>query len=120
MKSRGKASIVVLSASLLLGGAFAVAPAASAVGSSACRYDSPDVNFTVDTSGATFRAGPGKSYSVKGTLYRGDSFRYFCRTNPGSGLEGFEKSWSYGKILKRTASGIAAGTTGWVYSKYLD
>ncbi|MEU0807212.1 SH3 domain-containing protein [Streptomyces sp. NPDC005970] len=117
MQAKYRASVVTLTASLLLGGLMAVAPTASAVGASACRFDSPDVNFKVRTSGATFRAGPGKRYRVIGTLYRGDSFRYFCRTG---GVHDFKKSWSYGKITKRTSSGIPAGTKGWVYSKYLD
>ena len=117
MKLKQKASMVVLSAVLMLGGSIAMAPTASAVGSSACRFNSPDVNFKVATSGARFRTGPGNRYRAIGTLYRGDSFRYFCRTG---GLGGFMKSWSYGKILKRTTSGIKPGTRGWVYSKYLD
>ncbi|MCC4319861.1 SH3 domain-containing protein [Streptomyces malaysiensis] len=114
MKIKRKASMVVLSAALMLGGSVALAPTASAVGASACQFNSPDVNFKVSTSGAKFRTGPGKRYRAIGTLYRGDSFRYFCRTR------GFEKSWSYGKILKRTTTGIRPGTRGWVYSKYLD
>ncbi|MEU4893614.1 SH3 domain-containing protein [Streptomyces sp. NPDC044780] len=114
MRIKRKASMVVVSAALMLGGSVALAPAASAVGSSACQFNSPDVDFKVSTSGAQFRTGPGKRYRVIGTLYRGDAFRYFCRTR------GFEKSWSYGKILKRTTSGIRAGTKGWVYSQYLD
>jgi hypothetical protein len=117
VKLKHQASMVVLSAVLMLGGSIAMAPTASAVGSSACRFNSPDVNFKVVTSGARFRSGPGSKYRAKGTLYRGDSFRYFCRTG---GLGGFMKSWSYGKILKRTTSGIKPGTRGWVYSKYLD
>ncbi|MBL1095396.1 SH3 domain-containing protein [Streptomyces coffeae] len=114
MKIKRKASLVVLSAVLMLGGSVALAPTASAVGPSACRFNSPNVNLKVDTSGARFRTGPGQRYRAIGTLYRGDSFRYYCRTRV------FEKSWSYGKILKRTTSGIRAGTSGWVYSKYLD
>ncbi|WP_432587881.1 SH3 domain-containing protein [Streptomyces sp. HD1123-B1] len=114
MKIKHKASMVVLSAALVLGGSVAMAPTASAVGMSACRFNSPDVTFTVDTSGARFRAGPGKGHRAIGTLYRGDSFRYFCRTRV------FAKSWSYGKLMKRTTSGLHAGTRGWVYSKYLD
>ncbi|MEU9790581.1 SH3 domain-containing protein [Streptomyces sparsogenes] len=117
MQAKYRASAIALTASLLLGGSMALAPTASAVGSSACRFNSPDVNFKVRTSGATFRTGPGKRYHVIGTLYRGDSFRYYCRTG---GLKDFRKSWSYGKLLKRSRSGIPAGTKGWVYSKYLD
>ncbi|MDX3227368.1 SH3 domain-containing protein [Streptomyces sp. ME19-01-6] len=108
---------LTLAVSLLLGGSMVLAPTASAVGSSACRFDSPNVNFKVRTSGATFRTGPGKRYHVIGTLYRGDSFRYYCRTG---GLPDFKKSWSYGKITKRTRAGIPAATKGWVYSKYLE
>ncbi|GLV73086.1 SH3 domain-containing protein [Streptomyces hygroscopicus] len=114
MEIKRKASMVVLVAALTLGGSMALAPTASAVGSSACQFNSPDVNFKVSTSGAQFRTGPGKRYRAIGTLYRGDSFRYFCRTR------GFKNSWSYGKILKRTTSGIRPGTRGWVYSQYLD
>ncbi|MFD8385668.1 SH3 domain-containing protein [Streptomyces sp. NPDC059679] len=117
MQAKYRASAIALTAALLLGGSLALAPTASAVGSSACQFNSPDVNFKVRTNGATFRTGPGKRYHVIGTLYRGDSFRYFCRTGR---LQDFEKSWSYGKITKRTHSGIAAGTRGWVSSKYLD
>lgn len=117
MQVKYRASAIALTVALLLGGSMSLAPAASAVGTSACRFDSPDVNFKVRTSGATFRTGPGKRYHVIGTLYRGDSFRYFCRTG---GVHDFKKSWSYGKITKRTSSGIKAGTKGWVYSKYLD
>jgi hypothetical protein len=117
VQAKYRASAIALTASLLLGGSMALAPTASAVGSSACRFNSPDVNFKVRTSGATFRTGPGKRYRVIGTLYRGDSFRYFCRTG---GLQDFEKSWSYGKVTKRTRSGIPASTKGWVYSKYLE
>ncbi|MEU8824217.1 SH3 domain-containing protein [Streptomyces sp. NPDC048636] len=110
MKIKRKASMVVLSAALLMGGSVALAPTASAVGMSACRFNSPDITLTVDTSGARFRTGPGKRYRAIGTLYRGQSFLYYCRTR------GFAKSWSYGKIK----SGHHAGKTGWVYSQYLD
>src|SRR4051794_31056085 len=59
VKLKHQASMVVLSAVLMLGGSVAMAPTASAVGSSACRFNSPDVNFKVATSGARFRTGPG-------------------------------------------------------------
>lgn len=123
MAIKGKASIVALTAAMTLGGAVALAPTASAagtVGSSACRFNSPDVNFTIDARSTVLRKGPGTRYGSKGKLRKGDTFRYFCRTWAGGGLEGFNKSWSYGKIVKRTGSGVPAGTRGWVQSRYLD
>ncbi|WFB08894.1 SH3 domain-containing protein [Streptomyces sp. LX-29] len=108
---------MAVSVALSFGGVVAMAPTASAVNSSACRFNSPDVNVKVDSTGARLRSGPGKRYASKGVLTKGDSFRYWCRTG---GMKDYDKSWSYGKILKRTKSGIPAGTRGWVYSRYLD
>ncbi|WP_431043805.1 SH3 domain-containing protein [Streptomyces sp. P1-3] len=110
----------MLTTSLTLAAGFTMAPTAGAVGLSACRYDSFDVDFKVKTNGAQLRNGPGKRYKSHGTLYKGDSFRYFCRTWAGSGPDGFDRSWSYGRILKKTKSGIPKGTRGWVYGRYLD
>ncbi|KUJ69858.1 hypothetical protein ACZ90_08700 [Streptomyces albus subsp. albus] len=120
MTIKDKISMAALLAALSLGGTVALAPSASAAGSvgkSACRFDSPDVNFTIDAKSAQLRKGPGKRYGSRGTLYEGETFRYICRTRPAGG---FDKSWSYGKVLKRTKSGIKAGTWGWVYSRHLD
>ncbi|MFC0600096.1 SH3 domain-containing protein [Streptomyces palmae] len=120
MAIKGKLSMAAMLAALSLGGTLALAPNASAagsVGSSACRFDSPDVNFSIDSPRAQLRKGPSTHYRSRGTLLKGETFRYFCRTRPRGG---FDKSWSYGKVLQRTKTGIRAGTRGWVYSGHLD
>ncbi|MBH5336420.1 SH3 domain-containing protein [Streptomyces pactum] len=123
MAIKGKASMVALTVALTLGGAVGLAPSASAagsVGASGCHFNSPDVNFTVDVKSTALRKGPGTRYGSKGTIRKGTTFRYYCRTWAGGGLGGFNKSWSYGKIVKRSGSGVKVGTLGWVKSRYLD
>jgi uncharacterized protein YraI len=100
---------VAVSASLLAGAALAMAPAASAVGSSACSYNLADHNAEVAYNGVNYRTGPGTGYSSKGYLYSGDDLRVYC----GKG------DWYYTKLIYRSRSGLPAGTYGWIRSDML-
>ncbi|MFC8668765.1 SH3 domain-containing protein [Streptomyces sp. NPDC057199] len=100
---------LAVSITLLTGGAIALAPAASAAGSSTCTYNLTDFTGTADGDGINFRAGPGTGYTAKGRLYDGDRLRVSC----GKGR------WYYGKLAKRSKGGLAKGTTGWIRSDML-
>lgn len=66
--------------------------------------------YVVNTNGVRFRTGPGTSYSAKGLLYKGDWG--YVTASSGS----WYKMW----LGQRSISGLAAGTTGWVYKSYLS
>ncbi|MET8605564.1 SH3 domain-containing protein [Streptomyces rubiginosohelvolus] len=104
-----RAAAVVLSTSLLAGGAAALAPTASAAGSASCSYNIADHNAVADGNGINYRTGPSTSYASKGFLYDGDDLRVYC----GKG------TWYYTKLIHRSKSGMAKGTYGWVRSDML-
>jgi uncharacterized protein YraI len=91
---------------LLTGGAVAMAPTASAVGSSACTWTWQWPQKMEATTAVHLRSGPSSGYTSKGILYKGNDFKEYCN-------KGW--TWSYGKVL----SGANAGKWGWVYSDYL-
>ena len=102
----------VLSSMLALGAATALtlttAPAAHAVGTSACtKYNVSNYNWADTT--VNFRSGPSTSYSSKGLLRYGDEMDIIC----GNGY------WRYGELIERSASGLPNGTRGWVHCYYL-
>ena len=101
---RRRLATVALSVSLLGGTAAALAPAASAAGSSACTYNITDHNAIVGYNGVNYRTGPGTSYSSKGFLYNGDDLRVYCG----------KSDWYYTKLIYRSKSGLSAGTYGWI------
>jgi uncharacterized protein YraI len=99
-----RAAAVALSTSLLVGGAAALAPAASAATASSCTYNIADHDASVDGNGVNYRTGPAVTYASKGFLYTNDKLRIYC----GKG------NWYYSKLLKRSKSGLTAGTYGWI------
>ncbi|MEU0942315.1 SH3 domain-containing protein [Streptomyces canus] len=93
--------------SVLTGASVALAPTASAVGSSACEW-SVDRNAVVSSGSANLRTGPSTAYTSKGMLYKGDTFRAVCMASQGS------YNWYYAKLNRKSKSGLASGTTGWI------
>ncbi|SNT34079.1 SH3 domain-containing protein [Actinacidiphila glaucinigra] len=110
MRITTKAVTIAASAALLLGGGIALAPTASAVGSSACTANITDQDVWPDN-GLRFRSGPGISYTAKGLLYTSDRLTARCRKGT---------SWYYVSTDTKTRTGIAKGTYGWVSASYLD
>ncbi|WP_331752878.1 hypothetical protein OG440_38700 (plasmid) [Streptomyces sp. NBC_00637] len=106
--NRRRLATLTAAAALLGGGAVIAAPSASAVGSSACRYNiTPDIHkLLID--GLNFRTGPGTNYLAKGLLYKGDKYVPRC------GVRVNNKAWIYVKLTQRSKSGLRAGTWGWV------
>jgi len=93
-------STVALSATLLAGGALAIAPSASAADRDCTSYDqSAGVR-----NGVNYRSGPGTSYKSKGMLYKSDSVKIYCEKN----------GWYYTKLRTKSASGLAKNTPGWI------
>jgi uncharacterized protein YgiM (DUF1202 family) len=83
------------------------APAAHAVGeSSKCTVNWSNYQATVAKNGWNFRTGPSTAYASKGYLYRGDKVTVLCSRG----------NWDYTALPKRSKSGIAKGTRGWVRS----
>ncbi|MDX3694900.1 hypothetical protein PV726_32105 [Streptomyces europaeiscabiei] len=99
-----RTAAVALSTSLLVGGAAGLAPAASAATASSCTYNIADHDASVDGRGVNYRMGPGGTATSKGFLYTNDKLRIYC----GKG------NWHYSKLIKRSKSGMAAGTYGWI------
>ncbi|MFF3950569.1 SH3 domain-containing protein [Streptomyces sp. NPDC001902] len=110
MRVTTKALTIAASAAVLLGGGIALAPTASAVGSSACTTNIKDQDVWPLTNGLRFRTGPGTSYTATGLLYTSDRLTARCRKG----------SWYYVSTDKKTKTGIKAGTYGWVSASYLD
>ncbi|MFI5867119.1 SH3 domain-containing protein [Streptomyces sp. NPDC051546] len=92
---------VALSATLLAGGALAIAPSASAADRDCTSYDQ---SAGVDGSGINYRTGPSTAYKSKGMLYKKDSLNIYCEKN----------GWYYTKLRTKSASGLKAGTAGWI------
>ncbi|MFD4764013.1 SH3 domain-containing protein [Streptomyces sp. NPDC058439] len=107
-----RAVSVGLTASVLLGGAVALAPAANAVGSSKCNIKDakPGSVWKTTTGNVNLRSGPGTGYSSKGQLAKGTNFTYHCtyKTSDGKNL------WYYSTVRQ----GAHKGVTGWVSWKY--
>ena len=76
VRFRTAAAAVLTSTALLLGGAVATAPAASAAGS--CNYNYPDAWWYLNTNGVNFRSGPSTKYVSVGVLYKSDRIWVTC------------------------------------------
>ncbi|MEU6355954.1 SH3 domain-containing protein [Streptomyces sp. NPDC047072] len=109
MTALHRTAALAVSTTLLAGGAMALAPTTSAVGSPKCTYNLTDFTGTVDANGVNYRTGPSTGYPAKGRLYDGDRVRVYC----GKG------SWYYSSLAKRSKGGLAKGTVGWVRSDML-
>ncbi|POX58823.1 hypothetical protein C3492_35395 [Streptomyces sp. Ru62] len=92
----------------LIGGAVALAPAATAVGQSACSGPTYNLPVRTNTGSVNLRSGPGTSYSSKGLLSKGTKATWICDNS--------RESWAYVKIK----SGVHKGTFGWVSSRYIE
>jgi len=91
---------------LLTGGAVAMAPAASAVGYSACtKYINA---WGSTTTSVHLRTGPSTGYTSLGILSRGTSAYMRCTAKSGS--------WTYVSVHE----GANKGKVGWVYSSYIQ
>lgn len=110
---RTRLATLTTAVTLLVGAAAMAAPNASAVGSSACRYNITRATSTVTASAVNFRTGPGTGYAAKGMLYKGDKFIASCGVLKGTAAKGYD-AWMYAKLSHRSKSGLAAGTWGWV------
>ncbi|WP_433406956.1 SH3 domain-containing protein [Streptomyces sp. CA-146814] len=112
MRIRKRALSVGLAASIALGGAVALAPAANAVGSSKCNIKDalPGGVWETSASNVNLRSGPSTSYSSKGQLKKGTDFTYHCTYKVGNrkGL------WYYGTVRQ----GAHKGTKGWIFWQY--
>ena len=64
----------------------------------------------ITASAVNLRKGPATSYGSKGQLFKGEVVQYVtANTN---------LTWSKVKLFKKSKSGLAKGTTGWVKSSY--
>ncbi|WP_331731917.1 hypothetical protein OG613_49210 (plasmid) [Streptomyces sp. NBC_00015] len=109
---RRRLATLTTAAAVLVGAAAIAAPNASAVGSSACRYNVTRDTSTVTANGVNFRTGPGTGYAAKGLLYKGDTFVVHCGVLKGTVAH--RQAWLYSKLLHRSKSRLPAGTWGWV------
>ncbi|GAA3137516.1 hypothetical protein ACFQ0X_29635 [Streptomyces rectiviolaceus] len=91
---------------VVAGGTVALAPAASAVGSSACTKNVENYYSQTDTT-VKFRTGPGTGYTAKGTVGEGRRVYVTCTAAGGK--------WAFLKVL----SGPHKGETGWIAYKWL-
>ncbi|MWA15931.1 SH3 domain-containing protein [Streptomyces sp. BA2] len=99
------ASVAAVSA-VVVGGTVALAPTASAVGSSACTKNVANYDTQTDTT-VKFRTGPGTGYTAKGTVGEGRWVYVTCTAKGGA--------WAFLKVT----SGPHKGETGWIADKYL-
>ncbi|MFE0632634.1 SH3 domain-containing protein [Streptomyces sp. NPDC058864] len=110
MKIGHTAATVAAAAALIVGGTVALAPAASAVGSSACTYNPTDITFKVNANGLNLRTGPSTGYTSVGLLYKSDGYIFKVQCYAA------KNQWAYGYLTKKSKSGLAKGRTGWVSS----
>lgn len=99
----------------MLGASTASATPAPQVASSYTSYV-PWIFGTVTprVNGLRIRSGPGTSHYAYGLLYRGDRMRVTAEVRRGSA--GY---WCKVTLTRRSASGLPAGFSGWVYAPYL-
>ncbi|MET9880820.1 SH3 domain-containing protein [Actinacidiphila glaucinigra] len=110
MKINRSLATLAATAALLVGGSVALAPTASAVGSSACTYNPTDMTFKVNANGLNLRTGPSTGYTSVGLLYKADGYIFKVQCYAA------KNQWSYGYLTKKSKSGLAKGRTGWVSS----
>lgn len=109
---RWRAATVASVGALLLGSAVALAPSASAVGTSACSpYRGVQEMLHTTSSSVNLRTGPSTKYTSLGLLSKRTNFWYICHKDTGPGAW----NWTYGTVM----SGSHRGQKGWVFSKYL-
>jgi hypothetical protein len=103
-----RAASVGLTASLLLGGAVALAPAANAVGQSKCNIKDalPGSVWETQTGNVNIRSGPGTNYGSYGQLARGTDFTYHCTNKTSDGKD----LWYYSTVRQ----GPNKGVKGWI------
>lgn len=105
-----RTATALAAAATLLAGGVALAPTASAVGSSACTANVTDQDIWPYTDGVRFRSGPGTSFSAMGLLYESDQLTVRCRKG----------SWYYVSTDTKTRTGIARNTYGWISGSYIN
>ncbi|MCX4682127.1 SH3 domain-containing protein [Streptomyces sp. NBC_01433] len=111
LRARTPARLITSAAialSATAGLAVVTAPAAHAVGeNSKCTVNwSHGEAGTVSKNGWNLRTGPTTGYVSRGVLYRGDTVKLLCSRG----------NWDYTELSKRSKSGMAKGTRGWVRS----
>lgn len=99
---RTKVIALTLPTALLLGGMVAAAPSASAC--------TDTVKILIN--GLNIRTGAGTSYASEGLLYKGDTGKVID-------VKG-DKPWTKISLLKKSKTGLAKGTSGWVYEGKLQ
>ncbi|MCX4826937.1 cell wall hydrolase [Streptomyces sp. NBC_01142] len=85
--------------------AFAAAPAQARAAEMPCK---PRVYYAVDANGVNFRTGAGARYASKGLLYKGDWGKRVATKG----------SWIKLQLGKKSRTGLAKNTTGWIAKKY--
>ncbi|MEV3853072.1 SH3 domain-containing protein [Streptomyces sp. NPDC050095] len=98
------AASTVLALSLTAGVSASAIPTASAA-SMPCK---PGAYYEIQGSGVNFRTGASANYKSRGLLYKGDWGRKLEKKG----------SWIKLQLGKKSRSGMAKGTTGWVASRY--
>ncbi|MEV8564938.1 SH3 domain-containing protein [Streptomyces sp. NPDC051322] len=110
---RGAIATVVAGAAAF-GGVVAIAPTASAAGSSTCTVDIANATYKTTTS-VNLRTGPGAGYTSQGILATGTHFYGTCKYDTSYGVGVPYNVWTYGKVT----SGANSGKWGWVSADYL-
>ncbi|MFJ8195277.1 hypothetical protein ACIQ8D_36955 [Streptomyces sp. NPDC096094] len=105
MRIRSRIAAATATTLVILGGAIATAPTATAVGADRCDKNTANHwRHVSDLAGAALRNGPGKDYAKKKTLDFGVNFYVYCQDTNRHG-----NVWYYGKDW--------VGKWGWVFSE---
>lgn len=117
---KGNARLVSLATAAVLASAGVGTLGASAAAASPAPQLSPAYSsywiagtVTPRVNGLRIRSGPGTNYRIYGLLYRGDRMWVITEVRRGSAY------WCHVRLTRRSASGLPAGFTGWVYAPYL-
>lgn len=101
-----RVSAVVVSTAVVMGGAVLTMPSASAA-EMPCK---PRVYYKINTNGVNFRTKAATGYPSKGLLYKGDWGKKIDTRG----------AWIKLRLGKKSKTGLAKNTTGWVIKKYAD
>ncbi|MCX5050987.1 SH3 domain-containing protein [Streptomyces sp. NBC_00474] len=104
MRIAARIAAGMASAAVLIGGAAATAPAASAAEMPCV----PRVNYEINANGVNFRTHPGTGYKSLGLLYKGDWGKKIDTKG----------SWIKLRLGKKSRTGLPKNSTGWVSKRY--
>lgn len=111
-----RGTIIAAAASLALVGGLGAGVVSAATSAATAPAAYASTTITIDgnptVNGLRLRTGPGTSYPVRGLLNRSDVIRI--------NIDQLWKAWYKVTLVHKSATGLPAGTTGYIAAQYFD